>query len=562
MPHAAARSASVVRPSKPASEVDRQQATGGEWTTRSRLMRHLQAGDAQPPQGPSAQGRGQPMEMSQPGDASEQEADRVAEQIAAPMPAGAAPPVQIGIGEPRTKGALMRKCTSCSEEEKGQAQSADGKRLQRSAEAGGGVPQAGAPPIVDRALRSGGAPIQPSIRTDLKGRFGQDLGDVRVHTGGDATASARAVGAKAYTVGTDIVLRDPHVDAATPEGRKLLAHELTHVVQQRGDSPVLARDDDAEPAVDTGNSDADVAGADVAHSDASDAGSADADAQQDATSTSSAPRAPEGAPPEVQQFLDAEFQQDPVAGVGDQAAAFRVLDPLTMAQILDMLVWLGRAGYAITDVSSAANQQRLLPAVDAVRLQGEAAPQPEDMALLRERLALLDAGEQADVIRFFPAAAAPPEVMVSDADATPPPNSPYATWPPQLLRLVVRSYMQRNAGAAGSRQNVANGFWGGDRPTSVWDSLDRIADQDRSTLLANYQRAAALGFPWDQVDSLGNIWTGTSAGLSFNAGDAGAIRAALAASTSFCHDSWLSGSEHPDGECWRETVVTPSRAPY
>src|SRR5207247_8420919 len=63
---------------------------------------------------------------------------------------------------------------------------------------------------------------------------------VRVHSGPRAAASANALQANAYTVGSDIVLRDTY-DPASAAGRRLLAHELTHVVQQRGASSVAQR---------------------------------------------------------------------------------------------------------------------------------------------------------------------------------------------------------------------------------------------------------------------------------------------------------------------------------
>src|SRR5205807_8096000 len=65
------------------------------------------------------------------------------------------------------------------------------------------------------------------------GRFGSDFGDVRVHTDSKASESARAVSAQAYTVGSDIVFRSGTYAPETDAGKHMLAHELTHVVQQR-----------------------------------------------------------------------------------------------------------------------------------------------------------------------------------------------------------------------------------------------------------------------------------------------------------------------------------------
>ena len=68
----------------------------------------------------------------------------------------------------------------------------------------------------------------------MEARFGgQDFGDVRVHTDGAAHESARSVNAQAYTVGSNIVFQRDSYDPASPAGQHMLAHELTHVVQQR-----------------------------------------------------------------------------------------------------------------------------------------------------------------------------------------------------------------------------------------------------------------------------------------------------------------------------------------
>jgi hypothetical protein len=91
----------------------------------------------------------------------------------------------------------------------------------------------GQPPALDVLGTGGGRPLDPAARSDMESRFGADFGDVQVHTGGAAHASAAALHAQAYTVGTNIVFADGSYDPGTAAGRHLLAHELTHVVQQR-----------------------------------------------------------------------------------------------------------------------------------------------------------------------------------------------------------------------------------------------------------------------------------------------------------------------------------------
>lgn len=88
-------------------------------------------------------------------------------------------------------------------------------------------------PVLGVIGRGGGTPLDPDVRADMEASLGADFGDVRVHTDGSAAASAGAVGAKAYTVGNEIVFNDGAYSPDSGDGRKTLAHELTHVVQQR-----------------------------------------------------------------------------------------------------------------------------------------------------------------------------------------------------------------------------------------------------------------------------------------------------------------------------------------
>ena len=88
-------------------------------------------------------------------------------------------------------------------------------------------------PVHDVIGKGGGAPLDESTRTSMESRFGQDFGDVRLHTDARASASAEAVGANAYTVGNDVVFRSGHFDSSSPTGQRTIAHELSHVVQQR-----------------------------------------------------------------------------------------------------------------------------------------------------------------------------------------------------------------------------------------------------------------------------------------------------------------------------------------
>jgi hypothetical protein len=89
-----------------------------------------------------------------------------------------------------------------------------------------------APPIVHEVLRSSGHPLDAATRAFMEPRFGHDFSHVRIHTDAKATESARAVQAKAYTVGSNVVFGAGQFNSGTRTGQQLLGHELTHVVQQ------------------------------------------------------------------------------------------------------------------------------------------------------------------------------------------------------------------------------------------------------------------------------------------------------------------------------------------
>ena len=140
------------------------------------------------------------LRVSQPTDPYEQEADRVAEQVLAepahPDVSSALPYIQRFTGQPSAPGGTA------------------------------------APASVDRVLAGSGRPLEPALLQDMEQRFGHDFSRVRVHSGAAAEQSARDVNAHACTVGHDIVFGKGRFAPETHQGRRLIAHELTHVVQQ------------------------------------------------------------------------------------------------------------------------------------------------------------------------------------------------------------------------------------------------------------------------------------------------------------------------------------------
>ena len=94
------------------------------------------------------------------------------------------------------------------------------------------APTNGVPPIVHEVLGASGQPLDASTQTFMESRFGHDFSSVRVHTDERAADSARSVNALAYTVGRDVIFGAGQYNPGTATGKRLLAHELTHVVQQ------------------------------------------------------------------------------------------------------------------------------------------------------------------------------------------------------------------------------------------------------------------------------------------------------------------------------------------
>ena len=88
-------------------------------------------------------------------------------------------------------------------------------------------------PVHDVLRSGGGSPLAPDVKDEMEGRLGHDFSDVRVHNDGAASESAKSVNAHAYTVGSNVVFQRDQYDPSSSAGKTMLAHELTHVVQQR-----------------------------------------------------------------------------------------------------------------------------------------------------------------------------------------------------------------------------------------------------------------------------------------------------------------------------------------
>jgi uncharacterized protein DUF4157 len=137
---------------------------------------------------------------------------------------------------------LQRKC-ACggTPGPTGECEECRKKRLQRKTRDAELAPRndSPVPPIVGDVLNTPGKPLDAATRTLMEPRFGHDFGKVQVHTDAMAAESARAVNAHAYTMGRDMVFGPGRYAPGTKMGDLLIAHELTHVVQQSRSSPSL-----------------------------------------------------------------------------------------------------------------------------------------------------------------------------------------------------------------------------------------------------------------------------------------------------------------------------------
>jgi hypothetical protein len=197
----------------------------------------------------------------------EQEADRVAEQVMRmPEPRTTSAPtnsVTAGFGSGAAASSasasvsgsvagVQRKCDcggSCDDCKKKHSDEAHAK-VQMKASAPGVTGGFEAPAIVHDVLRSPGQPLDASTRAFMEPRFGHDFSKVRIHTDAKAAESARVLGARAYTMGQNLVFGAREYGPGTLDGKRLLGHELAHVVQQHNQKGDAANEEGLEQEAD------------------------------------------------------------------------------------------------------------------------------------------------------------------------------------------------------------------------------------------------------------------------------------------------------------------------
>ncbi len=173
--------------------------------------------------------------VNEPGDIYEREADEVAGRVMR-MTEPHLEKDDLVRSTPHER-LIQRKCAECDDEDETlqKKESPGGTRAMKDG-------QASVPPIVHEVLRSPGQPLNVSTRAFFEPRFGHDFSQVRVHTDTKAAESAQAMNALAYTGGHDMVFGAGQYTPNTRVGQRLMAHELTHTLQQtRGLKPTIQR---------------------------------------------------------------------------------------------------------------------------------------------------------------------------------------------------------------------------------------------------------------------------------------------------------------------------------
>lgn len=183
--------------------------------------------------------------IGQPGDKYEQEADAMADQV---------------MRMPQTDSPIQRKCEDCEEEslqmkpladsitpiiQKQSIEEAEGATLQMKSEGGGQKASASLSSQLSQS-KGGGTGLPTSTNQQMSAAFGADFSGVRIHTDSNAVQMNRYLNARAFTHGSDVYFNKGEYSPGGGEGKRLLAHELTHVVQQGGDEKQIQRAVEAE----------------------------------------------------------------------------------------------------------------------------------------------------------------------------------------------------------------------------------------------------------------------------------------------------------------------------
>jgi len=172
------------------------------------------------------------LKISHPDDPYEKEADRMSEKIVNMHFSDSK-----DISSKKDKDTLNRKCAECELEKE---EKLGIQRKTQSSFSSYLEPPTEIEQKIDSVTTSQGFSLDSSARNFMESRFGFNFGDVRIHTDSNASKANASISARAFTMGNDIYFNHGEYNPETTQGRKLLAHELTHVVQQTGEQNQLS----------------------------------------------------------------------------------------------------------------------------------------------------------------------------------------------------------------------------------------------------------------------------------------------------------------------------------
>ncbi len=482
------------------------------------------------------------LRIGQPRDIYEQEADRVAEQVML-MPE----PVQRKC--PRCLKGLRGLLEKDKKDEKLQTKDAISQTTEVTTQTEANF----------KALKGGGQPLPESTRAFMEQRFGYDFSQVRVHTDAKAEESAKAVNAKAYTVGKDVVFGEGQYSPGTSEGKKLMAHELTHVVQQSratSNMTIIQRNPDvgADECAERGPPDRESYPLIYNCQEAKRLGRLEQE------------RCKRPAVGYAQQKLNKFLQmydnwiagksEEKIACVGDQNLIQSIRHSLNPSQ-LKVDCWFGGEtekatrmfqrcyGFEEKDIDGKIGE-KTWPALESV-------------------------------VGGAPPKTVPPKIVPPKTEP-PPPTHGKCQWPPQnptpipvpqqyssinpiLLSKLRTSYIAHQGSDAGA-DFLANGFWRSDIdpannctwPQTLWEALDIMGPDDLDTIDRVRNRAELYNFLWQSIQRIRNAWTlSSSLGFQFLTPDENSLEDAIKRSDDFCRDiEWAECLYHNCQRCYRE----------
>jgi hypothetical protein len=286
-------------------------------------------------------------------------------------------------------------------------------------EPGGGETRARppAPPGADRmagaALGSPGGRLDPSIRGRMEALFDRDLSGVRIHADAQAAQMAEAVGARAFAVGNDLVFGRGQYAPRSPDGQRLLAHELAHVLQQPAGPAMLL--------------------------------------QRQPVAVTASPVGP------TQRVIVALSRPQETAGIGDFPAAFAILGQLSDTDLVVTLTDLDEQGYLDALIANAsatpAAERRVLDLAVSIRATRQAASAPAQTVQTAAAPPPAELGGGQDQPRLAGPSAQVRPGPDAVAAAAPEADGP-ARADPGLRNVVLQLYAQLNSGTGASREDI------------------------------------------------------------------------------------------------------------